>query len=249
MGVWGTGIFQDDTASDIRDSYKDLLSNGLTGPEATARILCNFESSLADPDESGVVWLALASTQWRHGRLESGSLENALRVIDSGSDLDRWKHNAKDLATRRAALQKLRLQITSPQPVAKNVRKRILESCDWPVGALISYRLITGNLAILRVIGYHSDKGGTSPICELLDWTGTEMPSQDTLRNAKVREGDTGRFPRIQRFMIFRLDKNAAKRIVRLDFTLEPFHKPVCPVTATRWKEFDDFLKRWFLIE
>lgn len=176
MGVWGTGIFQDDTASDIRDSYKDLLSNGLTGPEATARILCNFESSLADPDESGVVWLALASTQWRHGRLESGSLENALRVIDSGSDLDRWKHNAKDLATRRAALQKLRLQITSPQPVAKNVRKRILESCDWPVGALISYRLITGNLAILRVIGYHSDKGGTSPICELLDWTGTEMP-------------------------------------------------------------------------
>lgn len=59
-------------------------------------------------------------------------------------------------------MEKLRIQITSPQPVAKKVRKRVLESCDWPVGAVIAYRLICGNLAILRVIGYHTDKGGIS---------------------------------------------------------------------------------------
>lgn len=249
MGAWGTGLFQDDTACDIRDDYKDHLGNGLSGTEATARILAEFKSLLADPAESSVVWFALAAVQWRHGRLEAETRERALELIDSGADLTRWQPGSRDFAKRQAVLGKLRLQITSPQPAAKTVRKRVLESCDWPVGAVISYRLISGNLAILRVIGYHTDKGGTSPICELLDWTGTEIPSQETLRSAKVREGDTGYRHSIQRFMIFRLNKSAAKRIVRLDFTLEPFHKPVCPVTATSWKELDDFLKRWFLME
>ena len=219
------------------------------GPKATARVLSAHKTSLADPSESGVVWLALASVQWRHGRLESETLQKALSVIDSQSDLKRWQPDSRGFAKRREALEKLRAEITSPQPAEKKVRKRILESCDWPVGTVIFYRLISGNLAIVRVIGFHSDKGGISLICELLDWTGTETPSQEMLRSMKVREGGTGRFPRIQRFMIFRLDKNAARRIERLDYTLEPFHKPVCPVTATHWKEFDGFLKRWFLIE
>jgi hypothetical protein len=249
MGAWGTGLFQDDTACDIRDDYKGHLGNGLSGPEATARILIEFKSLLDDPAESSVVWFSLSAVQWRHGRLEPETRERALELIDSGADLTRWHPGSRDFAKRRAVLEKLRVQITSPQPVAKKVRKPILESCDWPVGTVISYRLISGNLAILRVIGYHTDKGGTSPICELLDWTGTEVPSQETLRSAKVREGGSGHSPRIHRFMIFRLDKNAAKRIARLDFTLEPFHKPVCPVTATHWKEFDDFLKRWFQME
>jgi hypothetical protein len=249
MGAWGAGIYQDDTACDVRDDYRDHLGDGLTGPEATARILAEYKSSLAEPAESGVVWLALAGAQWRCGRLEADTCQEALRVIDSGTDLVRWQHDARDLARRKEALQKLRAQITSPQPPAKKVRKQILESCDWPVGSVVSYRLISGNLAMLRVIGYHTDKGGTSPVCELLDWTGTEVPSQETLRSTNVRESNPADKHKIHRFMIFKLDKNAARRIVLLDFTLEPFHKPVCPITATRWKELDDFLKRWFLIE
>ncbi len=90
MGAWGTGIFQDDTACDIRDDYKDYLGDGLSGPEATTRILSEYKSSFADPDESGVAWLALAAVQWRHGRLDETTLEQALRVIDSGSNLAWW---------------------------------------------------------------------------------------------------------------------------------------------------------------
>ena len=66
MGAWGTGLFLDDTARDIRDDLKDHLGNGLSGPEATALILVEYKSSLADPHEAGVVWLALAAAQWRH---------------------------------------------------------------------------------------------------------------------------------------------------------------------------------------
>lgn len=248
MGAWGTGIFQDDTACDIRDDYRGHLGDGLSGPESTARILKEYASSLADPGESGVVWLALAAAQWRCGRLEPETLEKALGVIDSGSDLARWQHNAKDLARRRVALEKLRAQLTSAQPPQKKVRKQLRATCDWPVGAVIAYRLHSGNLAILRVIGYHTDKGGTSPVCELLDWSGQEPPSQETLRSARVREGEAFR-QKIHRLMLLRLNKDAARRIVILDFTLEPFHQPIAPQSVVLWTELDVFLKRWFRLE
>jgi hypothetical protein len=249
MGVWGTGLFQDDTACDIRDNYKDHLGNGLTGPEATARILTEYKSSLDDPHEAGIVWLALAAAQWKHGRLEPATLANAVDVIDSGSDLQRWTSGSPDLAKRRNVLQKARLQITSPQPEARKVRKPVLATCDWPVGTLIAYRLISGKLAIIHVIGNHTDKGGTSPICELLDWTGTELPSQETLRAAKLKDSNPGDKHQIRRFMIFRLDRNAAKRIVQIDFTVEPLQRSVPPITAIFWKQMDNFLKRWFQME
>ena len=249
MGAWGTGIFQDDTASDLRDDYKNHLGNGLSGSEAAARILAEYKSSLDDPHEAPVVWLALSAVQWKHGRLEPETLEHALQVIDSGSDLRRWESNAGDFAKRRAVLEKLRVQITSPQPEAKKVRKQIIATCDWPVGTLIAYRMDSGNLAIIHVIGYHTDKGGTNPVCELLDWTGTIIPTEEMLRTAGLKESNPADRHKIRRFMIFRLDKKAAKRIERLEFTLEPLQERVPPITAVFWKQMDHFLKRWFLME
>src|SRR5512146_1640446 len=131
MGAWGTGIFQDDTACDIRDGYRDYLGEGLDGPEATARILKEFSGLLADPHESGVVWMALAAVQWKHGRLEEQTKAQALRVIESGTDLERWKRDTKDFNKRKAALEKLRVQISSPQPASRKVRRRILCESHW----------------------------------------------------------------------------------------------------------------------
>jgi hypothetical protein len=248
MGAWGTGIFQDDTACDLRDDYKDYLGDGLTGPEATARILAEYKSSLADPYDASVIWLALAAVQWRTGRLEPETLEQAIRQIDSGSALSRWQPGSRDCKKRREALEKLRLQIMSPQPEAKKIRKRILESTDWAVGDLVSYRLLSGNLIVFRLIGHHSDKGGVSPQCELLDWVGNDLPSQDDLRSAKVKDSNPEDRHKIRQLMLIRLDKNASKRVTRLDFTLEPAQKKG-PSAVVLWKGLDDFLKRWFLLE
>lgn len=119
MGVWGTGIFQDDTACDLRDEYRQLLGDGLSDADAKAGILKAYSSSFASADESTVAWLALAATQWRLGRLDPDSLEHALKVIDSGLDLARWSVDSGDRDKRKAALEKLREQISSPQPAPK----------------------------------------------------------------------------------------------------------------------------------
>ena len=71
MGTWGTAIFSDDTASDVRGDYRDYVGDELSGTAATDRVVNEWRETLRDPDEGPVFWLALAATQWECGRLES----------------------------------------------------------------------------------------------------------------------------------------------------------------------------------
>src|SRR6267154_5411325 len=123
MGAWGTTLFSDDTACDVRDSYIDLVGDGLTGPEVTKALLDEWSASLNDPDESPVFWLALAATQWRCGRLDGHVLQKALTVIDGGTDLARWESGSKDFKKRKTVLERLRAQLISPQPPERHIPK------------------------------------------------------------------------------------------------------------------------------
>ena len=249
MGAWGAGIFQDDTACDIRDEYRDHLGNGLTGPEATERILKNYASSFSDPDDSGVACFALAATQWKLGRLEPETLERTLQLLDSGSDLKRWEGNPKDYGARKSALDKLRAQITSPRPAAKKVKKLVL--CEWHLGfgELFAVKLLSGKLVVFRVIGIHTDKGGTYPDCELLDWIGDEIPDQSILARADVKGSLAKYGTTTTKLMIVGIRKKAASRILALGIRLEPAQKDIPPVTVLHWKEIGKFLSERFQFE
>ena len=93
MGVWGAGIFSDDTAADVRDEYRDCLAEGLGGTAATDKLLILFKDSQDDPDDGPPFWLSLAATQSRCGRLETRVRDRALKIIDDGSDIVRFEGN------------------------------------------------------------------------------------------------------------------------------------------------------------
>ena len=265
MGVWGTGIFQDDTACDIRDDYRDLIGNGSSGKDATRQILKSYASSLADPDASGVVWLALAATQWKLGRLESEILAKALDVIDSGTGLNRWTPDTKDFARRRAALIKLRAEITTPQPPEKKVAKRVKCECDWDKGELVALKLLSDSQVILRVIGHHTDKGGKYPVCEILDWVGDSIPEVGELKRLEIMWSRPDFKHKVSKIMIVGMNKRAAARTVKLGMELKPAQNGdgiplfdfigVQPkekgqrASVVHWKYLDKFLKEWFLLE
>ncbi len=245
MGVWGTGIFQDDNACDIRGEYRDYLGEGLEGAAATARILEEFKSTLSDPVESGVVWLALAAVQWKHGRLEAETLRQALLAIDSERDLNRWDAGTKDFSKRKSALEKLRAQITSPQPAAKKVALRLLAECIWQVGDLVAYTLPSQKLLIFRVIGHHTDKGGIYSILEILDWNGNQIPSKEVLEAVGFKTSSVNYRTTISKIMLVGLRKKSAARLKKLNFSLKPSQTPERS-SVVHFKEFDEFLKEWF---
>ncbi len=243
MGAWGPALFSDDTACDVRDSYVELIGDGLTGPEATKSLLSKWAKSLQDPDESPVFWLALAAIQWKCGRLESQVLQQALDVIDRGSDLARWKPGSKDLQKRKTVLEKLRGQLTSPQPPEKRIYKRYRDTNEWQVGDLIAYRMLSGRFVILRTIGHHTDKGGTGPICELLDWSGEQLPesfsSFDILKSRGASQFLIGRTSARER---------PDHRLQVLGVNMTPAQKPA-GFTVTLWRWLDKTLKERFGLE
>lgn len=118
MGTFGTAIFSDDFACDIRDEFKALIGDGMTSEEATKYLLAsNFDSS-SDEDEASVFWLSLAAIQWKNGRLLEYVKQKAIEVIESGSDLKRWEleGDKKLVGKRQKELVKLKNQLISPQP-------------------------------------------------------------------------------------------------------------------------------------
>ena len=60
MGTWGTGLYHDDTALDVKDRFEEMLKRGMTPEEATAKIVEMDRELLADKDDQIVFWLALA---------------------------------------------------------------------------------------------------------------------------------------------------------------------------------------------
>src|SRR5579872_1092111 len=136
MGVWGTAIFSDDNASDIREEYRTLLGDGINGPEATDRLIKQWQPSISrDPDLEAVFWLALAVTQWKCGRLEDRVKREAIRVITDGSAMAPWR-GGRDEAKRRRVLEDTRHQLESPQPAETKIARRKLRTCEWEPGEL-----------------------------------------------------------------------------------------------------------------
>lgn len=121
MGTWGAGIFSNDTACDVQVAYRMALEDGLDDQAAQQHVLDQFADHLDAWDDGPLVWLALAKTQWQLGRLDEHVKAQALAVIDQGRDLATWEDS--DLyGPRRAALRRLRQQLTTPPPPRKPIR-------------------------------------------------------------------------------------------------------------------------------
>jgi len=187
MGTWGTALFSDDLADDLRGEFRDLIGEGFWTTAAINRLKTEYKSSLHDADEAPVFWLALAATGWQLGRLDEEVRDNALRVIESGQDLARWE-NSPDRKKRQQVLAKLQLQLRTPPPSPKPIARRLKSANDWQLGEIIGFRLLSGQWVLLRVIGHNEDRGGRSAVCELLDWTGSSILSIPAIESLSIRK-------------------------------------------------------------
>lgn len=114
MGTWGVGLFQDDLALEVRDVYRNYIGEGHSPKEFMRELKESWGEYLDDPNLEAVIWLALAVTQWKLGRLDDLTRTKALDVIASGRSLDLWREPPQYLQRRQAVLAKVATQISSP---------------------------------------------------------------------------------------------------------------------------------------
>jgi len=134
MGTSGTALYSDDTASDVRDEFVELLSRLRDPAQTTSRLLRSWKERIADTDDGPVFWLALAETQWKYGCLDQAVKSRAIEVIDKESDLHRWE--GVDLKRRRANLIALKSKLLSEQPKARIPKVR--QAVEVPSSKVLS---------------------------------------------------------------------------------------------------------------
>lgn len=171
MGTWGTGIFADDVASDLKQDYRAMLESGVDDAQAMRDVLDAYGT-----DET-VVWLALAAVQSKLGRLDETVLARAVEIIDTGEDLALWEETEPaDRRSRARALLKLRQTITGPQPPRRLIKPKWRHHTDLRPGDVLT--ITVNDVASLWVVlDVKPDRFGTHPWIRRLQHADTSRPS------------------------------------------------------------------------
>ena len=138
MGAWGAGLYENDTALDVKDEFEKLFNDGKGVQEITDGLTAEFESIMDCADEAPLFWLALADTQWKFGVLLPDVKENAMRWID---ELKSQAADTPDEAKQKKALENLQAKLLSPLPPVKKPKKKRIYKCEWKIGDVFAYQL------------------------------------------------------------------------------------------------------------
>jgi hypothetical protein len=248
MGTWGTALFSDDTACDVRDAYRALLREGYSGPKATAKLLRAWKEELGDEDDGPLFWLALAATQWQCGRLEARVKARALKVLANDSSLARWSEegNGNALRQRRAVLEKLRQQLLSPQPTEKPFRKPRPDRGPWEVGDVLAYRLRSRRHILLHIVNPGRGRlEGAPPIFAVLDWIGVTPPDAAVIKHLPLKTCPGGSL--VYEFMpVGPKSKDLAERFLPVSVKRKPHRRVTGGFEAFLWRDLDRNLKEMF---
>ena len=197
MGAWGTSLYSNDTACDLRGDYLDRLKRGKTNEEITQELIEEKSGIMGDVEEEPLFWFALADTQWNYGRLLPEVKEKAMYFLAQEDELERWKDSGeKQLLAWMKTRDKLREKLETPQPPEKKISKYKLYQCKWQLGDVYAYKLSSEYseeegfrgkyFAFRKVSEYTWWPGHIVPIIQMYKWIGDELPTLELLAGQRL---------------------------------------------------------------
>ena len=186
MGTWGTKIYEDDTASDVKEEYIDLLKQGIENEEATNRLIEGYDTE--DEEEGPIFWFALANIQWEYGRLLENVKKQALYYIESGIELERWEEDKKLYEKRKEVLKELEEKLNSPMPKEKRIVKHKIYKCTWNIGDVYAYKIkeneeYMGKYIVMIKVGEEYGKYDIWPVVYVYNKMFDNIPKIEDLKN------------------------------------------------------------------
>jgi Domain of unknown function (DUF4259) len=120
MGAWGTGLFEDDLALDIKLDFESYMDEGISMKEIIKRIIDDYEEEINDKDEGPIVYLVLAALQLEHnhGKVYESIKKKAIDIIDQKQGLLNWR-----LLGEEAYLDRLDIMSQLKQQLTTSKRK------------------------------------------------------------------------------------------------------------------------------
>ena len=105
MGAWGTGLYSDDFALDVKSEFLDAINSGKPYREAFEELKKTYvDNAYNDDPDIPVFWFVCADILWKKGRLDEDIKQTALAYIESNSDVERWNLESSALGKKREGL-------------------------------------------------------------------------------------------------------------------------------------------------
>jgi hypothetical protein len=233
MGTWGAGLYQDDTACEVRDDYLKNLKAGLSDADATKKILAGYQKTLRHPQVATNVYLPLADIQWQYGRLDPAIQKRALALIRAGADLAVWKEDSPKLVNSRArVLATLKSRLESRQKPRREIKvvtpKAPKSWTDAKLGTIFLLPLSkTTFAALVLVANIESGTRTKLPMFSVLNWKGRREPTSAQLRQAKfiaVPEGSGANAEKVRHvgFLTMESRESPLAGLTRTALTVKP---------------------------
>ncbi len=149
MGTWGTGLYDGDSAADLRDAFKEVAKLPIETDELVNRMSARFGIGQTPFEEDEVdLWLALADQLHRHGIDHAQTMRTAREIITGGHDLAAKRElemSERDLKKRAKVLEQLLETWSKPHPKPKRVKKISgPEDFLFEVGEVVAYPTMEG---------------------------------------------------------------------------------------------------------
>lgn len=123
MGTWGTGLYSNDTAEDIKEMCKEIFP--FVSVDEGNWIIFEEYKDLLEMDSVdnnyASFWYALSDWQWKHGMLRDDIRDKTIKLLESYAGIEEWEESGSksDVKKRKAVMDKLLLKLKSPQPDLK----------------------------------------------------------------------------------------------------------------------------------
>ena len=129
MGIWGAGIYSNDTAQDVKDFCSEVFPF-VSVEEGNRIALDTFKDILSlgeEHEDYASFWYALADWQWKHGVLSEQFRLSTIDLLRKNTGIAHWKESGtRDTVKKRLnAMEKLRCQLESPMPTIRVPRGKL----------------------------------------------------------------------------------------------------------------------------
>lgn len=196
MGTWNTGLFSNDVACDVKDTYISFLKEQYSNEDAYQKTYEEY-NELIGTEEEPLFWYALAETQWSVGRLMPDVKDMALRFIGEEGGCSLWEDSPRHILKWEDTLRKLQEKIGSSMPPEKKFAKPAeFKRNPWNLGDIYAYQFHTelaaehgllGKFILFQKVGnveYY--KNTLYSVVQIFDRVFETLPDLDAIENIRI---------------------------------------------------------------
>lgn len=236
MGTWSTSILGDDSAADVYGEFIEAYNDGKELSAIRSELEAENKSTLSDPDEGTVFWLALAKAQWDCGSLDSDVLTKVGEIVNQELGLDRWREGtAPSLGKRKKVVSEFYAKIQTQNSKPKKRKPPKLIPAAFEAGDCLALSLPSGGYGAAVVLATdNTHKIYGQNLVGILCYRSNEKPALPVFKSRKWLSVKRQALPKIIR-LGGRISLDFNKIIWEKEKTLRwcsgySFQKIKCPI-------------------